>query len=368
MALRATHASALTNTRHLLAARTSANRLQKYVRRGFTLEPLSVLRSTCFHEPARPRLRVCVLIDFPWADTHRIDQLAALLALFARREQAVGAFAVAIQKRTDRNILRFAKLLRPVFGGHGLAPPAHCDDADFITMWMEMKNGGGWASTGPKYAPGYHEDNLLTRANPSYGPDCVHVKGNHLAETFPGATGAHGESEGINWGRDVRVASKEQDISQSPSVVRLVHNETCMWLSRCLKWNAGPPAAYEQNTARADRILRDISVELEAWIDRQQPIYYPVGMHWAWPDNKLPLRHLRLALEDGCEHCTRDAKQGYTPTRNPHDVTAIDFSTCCLWWQRCAPAPHTGHAGRARAAAWHAQLRAHPHYPRAHRL
>ena len=113
-------------------------------------------------------------------------------------------------------------------------------------------------------------------------------------------------------------------------MVRLVHNETCMWLSRCLKWNAGPPAAYEQNTARADRILRDISVELEAWIDRQQPTYYPVGMHWAWPDNKLPLRHLRLALEDGCEHCIRDAKQGYTPTRNPHDVTAIDFSTCCL--------------------------------------
>ena len=189
-----------------------------------------------------------------------------------------------------------------------------------------------------------------------------------MAETFPGATGAHGESGGINWGRDVRVASKEQDISQSPSVVRLVHNETCMWLSRCLKWNAGPPAAYEQNTARADRILRDISVELEAWIDRQQPIYYPVGMHFSWPDNKLPLRHLRLALEDGCEHCIRDAKQGYTPTRNPHDVTAIDFSTCCLWWQRCAPAPHTGHAGRARAAAWHAQLRAHPHYPHAHRL
>ena len=39
---------------------------------------------------------------------------------------------------------------------------------------------------------------------------------------------------------------------------------------------------------------------------------YPKPVHWAWLDNKSIWRHLRLALGDGCESCTRNTQPGDT--------------------------------------------------------
>ena len=64
--------------------------------------------------------------------------------------------------------------------------------------------------------------------------------------------------------------------------------------------------------------------------DTDHPEHCAGSTRWAWPGNKSSLQHLRLALEGGCESCTRDTHQGDTFARDPHDETAIGFSTCCL--------------------------------------
>ena len=61
--------------------------------------------------------------------------------------------------------------------------------------------------------------------------------------------------------------------------------------------------------------------------------------HWAWPDNKSTLRHLRLSLEDGCVSCSRGTKLG---SISENDGTSLDFSTCCLWHTAChSPDPYS---------------------------
>ena len=165
MALRATRASDLNNTFSHMAACNSVNRLQKYVRRGFALEPLSVLRSICYYEPAQPPLRICVFLDCPHTSTRHIEHAVNTLTCYARQTTNIGRFAVARQKRTVHNSLLYQRMLRKHCRIRDL-PLQEPGGTDYVTAWMEL-------ITGP-------------RPNFFYRPykDLVHIKGNQLAQEF----------------------------------------------------------------------------------------------------------------------------------------------------------------------------------------
>ena len=145
--------------------------------------------------------------------------------------------------------------------------------------------------------------------NPFYRPtkDLVHIKGNQLAQEF---------SDNATLDK-----KKQNDISWSPSFVRMIHNRTYGWLKACLMYNPQPPNC--RKSIRAVPILahfRDMSAALKRRGLEHLQLY-------AWVDNKSTLRHLRILLERGCESCTRN-----TPQDNmlECDHFNIDFSTCCL--------------------------------------
>ena len=292
MTMRATHASDLNNTSSHEAACKSVNRLQKYVRRGFALEPLSVLRSICYHEPAQPPLRICVFLDCPRTTTNHIEFAANTLTCYARQTTTIGRFAVARQKRTVHNRLRYQNMLQK----HYTAPNwqfryADPNDSGYVTAWMELQ-------LGPEQSSFYRPDE-----------DLVHIKGNQLAQEFS-------DNETLD-----KKKQNESNISWSPSIVRMIHNRTYGWLKACLMYNPQSPNC--RKSIRAVPILahfRDMSAALKRRGLEHLQLY-------AWVDNKSTLRHLRILLERGCESCTRN-----TPQDNMRecDHFNIDFSTCCL--------------------------------------
>ena len=166
-------------------------------RRGFALEPPSVLRSICYYEPAQPPLRICVFLDCPHTSTRHIEHAANTLACYARQTTTIGRFAVARQKRTVRKSLLYQKMLRKHWHSRIRdLPLQESGGTDYVTAWMEL-------ITGP-------------RPNFFYRPykDLVHIKGNQLAQEFS-------DNKTLD-----QKKKKESNISWSPSFVREIHNRT----------------------------------------------------------------------------------------------------------------------------------------------
>ena len=231
-----------------------------------------------------------------------------MLASFAKQTASVAKYAVARQKRTDQNRLRYQNLLNTKCKGPWASRGAGllCADvggADFITAWMEFKQ-VQLDSVGAR---------LGATPSPTGGPtaDLVHIRGNQLAQKFSGHTYLDNKASGTANG---------PDISWSHSVARRAHNRTYQWLKACLRYNPHSPPHWSPPMSQAGTELARITMALMALGRTGQE-------HWAWPDNKSTLRHLRLSLEDGCVSCSRGTKLGNI---SENDGTSIDFSTCCL--------------------------------------
>ena len=105
-------ASCLDTSMSTTNACTLVSRLYKYVRRGFKLCPLSVVKSLCYYEPPPTSTCVCTIVDCPFATEQTIDTIIQSLATFARNHPNMSSFAVARHERNARNTSRLRQAIK----------------------------------------------------------------------------------------------------------------------------------------------------------------------------------------------------------------------------------------------------------------
>ena len=219
-----------------------------------------------------------------------------MLAAYAHQSPTITKYAVARQKRTTQNALRFSQLFGAGFHeSYNLACTGGMGDNHFITAWMEVKAG-------------------LRIRDPPRCPtaDEIHIAGNRLALDFTESITNRAREEGV----------AATSLSWSSSIMRLIHNGTHDWLHKCLR-HMPSEHHLKANISLAAPLLKDIS-EMLAPIRAHQKCTAAVSAN-----NTSTQRHLRLALEAGCESCTRNSSQKGSALA-PCAEISMDFSTCCL--------------------------------------
>ena len=356
MVLRATHAPCLDTSLSPTSECTLVRRLYKYVRRGFQLCPLSVLKSLCFYEPPPRTACLCIIVG---CAAQTIDATTKSIAAIARNHPNTSSFAVARHKYTERNRCRLEKVTHhakarhangdsdvlPLSSGWGafweFIEPCTMDQpkpypTDFVTAWIHMT---------PCYGnkKGY---NFLR--------DKTNIKGNQLVTEFAQMV----DTCGIDNPSNSKIAW-----SKSHQIVR--HKKTMSWLTKTLqaspihqtyfrptdylcgsgsdtdsKSDAGNACGNSEtnwNTAGRDDVWVCGRLRRSTRIRMLQNIKNTICRDTGgadmeiWVEDSLTMRHIRLALEDNCTSCTRHPN--LTIDGGAHSLTPAletDFATCCL--------------------------------------
>ena len=349
MVLRATHASCLDTSMSTTNACTLVNRLYKYVRRGFELCPLSVVKSLCYYQPPPTSTCVCIVIDCPFACDQRLDTISQSIATFARSHPNVSSFAIARHERNARNMARLRKAIEAATArcaGLTLNPAqAHARvrliGNDIVTAWMQL-------SPSHEKPSGYN-----------FARDKINIEGNQLVTEFT-QTGGTCEID----------TPHNSDIAWSDSFKIRKHQRTMEWLTKCLEatpinHHNGHLAAGNgsgngaDNSSNSDSDASDASEEGNlgniggVWLSGAlrsrtfkhhlvQSIKNTIDSHLLGPDTgatkkaiwmeaTATMRHIRLALEDNCSSCIRHPN--LTTGGGTHSFTPpmqTDFAECCL--------------------------------------
>ena len=345
MVLRATHASCLDTSMSTTNACTLVSRLYKYVRRGFKLCPLSVVKSLCYYEPPPTSTCVCTIVDCPFATEQTIDTIIQSLATFARNHPNMSSFAVARHERNARNTSRLRQAIKAARSrctGQFLPTQSHArvrllDESlssnDIITAWVQL-------------SPLHEKPNGY-----NFARDKVNIEGNQLITEFT-QTGGTCQID----------APHNSDIAWSGSIKIRQHQHTMQWLTKCLR---AAPANHHNghsgtdNNSNSDSNASDASDASDAentddvWvsgrlrsrtfkhrlmhrirntIDSQD--FFPgtnITNKAIWLEGTATMRHIRLALEDNCSSCIRHPN--LTIDGGSHSFTPAmqtNFDECCL--------------------------------------
>ena len=231
----------------------------------------------------------CIIIDIPTYTRRTVGAVVDTLASCIHSCTNVTSFAVARHERSLENSLRLrtatchALQFNTSNSSHGW--PGN----DFVTAWAELRNCGNSDLEHDMFA----RDDLQTRLN------------NLTTEFYTSTCSCAGEQ-----------FTDESTIAWSKSRQLLQHQNVKRWLDKCLQCHpcCRPTHVQAHATKTPTRCHKAAALgttpapvaRFKSKIDRLLAINIPPlnGSNVIqWVEDKLSLRYIRLALEDGCKSC-----------------------------------------------------------------